>query len=1822
MNMLKIFATLAISVGFALQGTAAPAGSCEATATTLKVGGSSTKSLIWEWDEGEESDWSGYYFKITCSRGSSYTVTVDGTYDDAYVDVSWDADVTPSAWFDAYSAGSKTYFCMNGNDWDLDEDPKSAVFYIHVGGDVGNKVTVTFESGYNLPKGLEDNPERITFKSDWQQTTATKYKTIDGSYSFIANFEAGRRYYFRSLGGKTNDMHEVVIQFDKQPDPDFTGSEYDQGFIIYPDETDDYTFSVRTASVDVDETNFGIQYRVDPARPIGEHPIAATLAVGGTVEVHPGYLNEPASGYYDGIADQDLVKIELEENETYIFETLGAKTNIVLELYTAAGEVTDRNTTKGIGSFDARIATTIVTGGTRYLGVYENLEDGEEPTREPVTLTARKVKLAEDVPTALSVVPGKESDNTLDLDPDGVGPFEFNESEWSHTLELAVRKDVTYRLVTKLVAPQSADLLSLTATIKKIDGKTEKSPAKMDKKGAIDDKDGFVFTPSENATYRIRLTVAGGAGLDYPAFTVHACAYSKTGADLGILRVETMGVDSTWTLNSETTKYPGGLELLVAGEVTIKFAAVSGFSQPFGKNGTKVTVNPGRTPTVVIGKYSDTFDANGKDDVPAGATAIATKNVVQYAKRTLYSDDPADCFSFTAKAGVYYGFWLEEIAGDPVIDVYDSAGEIVAEGLTDARRMTFADGKYVLVVRHSDEVAKDGSYTLAYESANVGTIKVAKTALSAKENAPSVTITVNRSAKEGRVRVRWGTVAGTAIPGEDYIADNGILEWENGDNKAKTVVVKLIPDVIPTWEGATPKQFEVKLEPIDESEIEDDEYPAVVTHDTCIVSLTEVSKKTPGTVSLVSYVNSEDEFAVANVKKPVANVLAGESLELVFVRTVGGNGPVGMKVEAVKGTAKPDVDFFFTTTNLVWADGDMLPKRVVIDTLSAGESGSSLPQSAFKLKLTALTGALEDGTKYEKPTISAATADITIVSDVVAETLETFVKSFDKNAGITVKGSKAGAWFIDADGMLRSRQMTPSEKLDLTFTLKGPGFFFTTPSFVDDEGKAYVTGIAGKNDLGNVTESDIQLMVPASGATVKFTFTAGSQAGVEGNECYGCLTPVDLAPYYWVSLANVTPLLADKSVVALGGEALTLGTDISEDAAVNGLLYRYSVAEKAADLGTDKALFMTESEDVSVAVPMEKLESGKTYCWRVDYAYNTRQFADGQEPEWVVPKASWTFTTVAEDAAETVVLSGRDAYGAAVTPVNGTFEGATAALMQGVKAEFAFGATNVDAQLSYKLVSGKFPDGMKFDVKTGVATGVPSKVGKYSVVVQTLASGVPGTTVALSFSVEPLTMAVGTFTGILVEDGQALSTAQAALGTVTLTTAANGKLSAKVQLAGKSYTFSGTGFDEVLDKVMEDDPENDFTLLGATLTQIQKVGKIAYTNELAITLNDAAMENLTLLGSSMGSVKLTMAVPDATGKVYEEEIQFAGELWRDNQKVAVVQEAFQDFVGYYTMALVPNGDSFDAPQGNGYLTLTIDAKGGAKVAGALADGTKVSVSAKASVMGPLDRSGVFADRTLIVPVYLAKKPYCFGGYLALSVPMEDDAEKVPVVDSTMSLVWNNDDAKLTYYGEQGWRETLTPVGGWYDKLINLQAYYLSCKFEFDVGEDLPVEALADGYSFIADCTPAGMSVNVAGDALSVDKKSLVKLTGSSTAYDFAKSVNPWNVSLSYKRATGLVTGKFSVWTEGEDKNGKTVDKEIANLKHEGVMLLSRAAEAPLAEDVWTAGYFLMPVTLKEENDAGKTVTRKWTSSLPFNIRAIYEGDVDWWAKDWGEPPVE
>ncbi len=1391
--MKKLISALCVA-GFAAAAAFGANGDCEEHAVSIKFSASGGyRAVTWvrsydpDAEKGEQyDDTQGvYFFKATLERGRAYTIWTDGigTNDNISV-MAYAADPNEDSEKDAPSADfdeieepqADQRFVLYADEWDFGDgtaddpgDPESWTYYIEISGDVGDSLTLYFQQGVVIPQGREDNPHML-YPSTSGSRIANRQLQTNNEYYLRARLQAGRMYWFGTDGGTAGCVFDMSIdgedpadETQEAPDcvmlddPEYESREYDVGYYVIPSETGYYTIVVNGQSDDEsgDEggdgtsaagARFSLSYRMLAVRTIQEHEATELNEANSfTAECLPGSIS-PASvitngvnGVYDAIIDESLFVFTAQKGVRYVAETEGSATNLLMRIYDAKGNVLCENT--GDGRTDnVRCAFEAAADAIYYVGVCQALYDEiyEVPSYAPVTLRVSKAEAvageqdewdaadgAAAGATPLVAHPGAEGDDPETVDAQGHGWHTLGRADWADVFSIAARRGVVYTIRASLEDPDGA-FNSLSAEVFTLSGTAERSVATGGNVNA-----GSVvplaFAATANATYYVRIKVAEGEGLDYPRYKMHVAAYSADGTALGMLTVNTHGADgATWSLNAETVKYAGGASVLVSGTQTVKFGAVNGFSTPASETR---NVAPGSVPTVVDAYYSDTADP--KDDTSAGATALSLKNVdTVYARRTLWENDPGDHFSFAAVDGYYYDFALVDVEGDGALfSITNAESGVVVENVQSVSKLPIpkAKSKYFLVVKNAPGAEKFGGYALSGKFANVGAIKLAKTAIAAKENAASVVVTVNRTAKDGVVRVKYGTMAGTAKPGVDYVAQNGVLEWANGDNKAKTITVKLIPDLVPEYEGN--KTFAVQLKAMDAEELAEGEYVAsFVGGDTCVVTLTEASKV--GTV----------------------------------------------------------------------------------------------PADAYAKK-----------------------------------------------------------------------------------------------------------------------------------------------------------------------------------------------------------------APKLATVATEK-------------VPLES----------------------------------------------------------------------------------------------------------------------------------------------------------GTFYGVLAEDGDSLTNGLPKLASVTFTaSAANpAALSAKVALAGKSYSFAAKGWDE----------SGDPAVRIKTLQLVQKVNNVTYTNRLTVTVAAGATDDEGAWLLAGGTVELEMNVPDANNKGAQTGIVYRGDIYRNNAKIQGYLNVVTNFTGYYTVALASGASVADGvPAGNGYLTLTIDNKGTAKAAGMLADGTtKPSISVAASAIVPDEGSST--GYSMCVPLFLAKSPAVFGGTLRLYV----NEEGAIVVDSSKTLVWNNDNAKLTRSGEAGYRLLVSPVGGWYDTVFNLQAYYRSYVFEVGTAEidEFPKEALTAGYSYSA-VQPLGTVVDLSGDVFSAAKQTLVK---NGRVNDLAASVNPCNVQVKFARATGIVTGTFALWSETADGSAQ---KQITGLKHNGVLLLSREAGAPLADEALTAGFFTQPVKLTEYDEATmRTSTRTWTFSAPFNLLGT-DLHPDWWAADWG-----
>lgn len=840
----------AVVCGTTLYAASAAKGSCEAKAQEVKVGWSGSVRLVDEYDPdwGEFYGTGAYYLKVPLQKGHAYTICMEGgnaeeIWMDAYAYDNWEGEVWPpsAGFFDGDTQSGKYLLWMYSDDWDSD-DPNTWNYFISLSGKIGASATVSILEGIHsfLDPGLERNPKQITMK-DSNQTFSGKF-TYENSYFFKSNLAEGRKYLVRTTGGTDAKPYALKVVSEKlfRSEADPTGDKNNAAYIVYPDESGMFQFIV-TGGVEGDA--FGLVYRAIPSRTPEQHnPVS--LGNGGKASFRPGPVVADTD-YYDSVIDKNLFKVTVAKDERWVFDAVGADRTVLMRLYDSDGNVLAENTTVGGGSYDLRIGYDAAKAGNYYVGVCDpELAPGAAAASTAVVLTARKVTKA-DAQALIAPIPGTVGSNPLAESPVSE-PCDLNATCWSRTFLIGGRKGQGFKLGLSFVDARST--LSLKAEAFKLGSTGKETPVEL---SLADITPGNVtwFEADANATYGVRVSVMDGAGLDFPAFRVHAVAYSTTGEELGVLTVQTKGADGQWTLDKEKEKYSGGVSLLLSGTHTVKFTTVKNFSvaarcasgTASGASWTGV-VQSGRVATVVTGEYSDKFDP--KDDVLKGATSLSISNKEKANERTLWSGDPADWFKFTAKDGVYNNFRFSKIEGDGVMSVVDANGKSIGpewSGLKSISKLALAKGTYYLVIGHADPKApQDGSYTLVASSVNVGAIKFAKTAVKVKDNVGEVVLTVNRTAKEGRVCVRYATADGTAKAGSDYVAQSGELVWENGDKTKRTITITTLPDLIPTYRGKD-RQFKVVLTPVAATGA--DEYPAQITADTATVTLTETAKK-------------------------------------------------------------------------------------------------------------------------------------------------------------------------------------------------------------------------------------------------------------------------------------------------------------------------------------------------------------------------------------------------------------------------------------------------------------------------------------------------------------------------------------------------------------------------------------------------------------------------------------------------------------------------------------------------------------------------------------------------------------------------------------------------------------------------------------------------------------------------------------------------------------------------------------------------------------------------------------------------------------------
>jgi hypothetical protein len=300
-------------------------------------------------------------------------------------------------------------------------------------------------------------------------------------------------------------------------------------------------------------------------------------------------------------------------------------------------------------------------------------------------------------------------------------------------------------------------------------------------------------------------------------------------------------------------------------------------------------------------------------------------------------------------------------------------------------------------------------------------------------------------------------------------------------------------------------------------------------------------------------------------------------------------------------------------------------------------------------------------------------------------------------------------------------------------------------------------------------------------------------------------------------------------------------------------------------------------------------------------------------------------------------------------------------------------------------------------------------------------------------------------------------------------------------------------------------------------------------------------------------------------------------VWKDSDMLSVLP----DYAGYYT-AVLPGG----AEYGSGYLAITVDKAGGVKTTGKLADGTALSLSG--SLIFRNEPACVFAV------IYTSPAAYqggCLFGLAKFVKPEGADKMLLSILDEESLFRWKNNNPQATsVYGDGGFNRELELVGGWYDKIGNLSAYYQGkvLSASADAGTSAPelivgvnrYTSASWKFSDIA-LTPVLKSGAMTGLAV-IPKAGLpVNLGDNSWNYD---AENTAALTIGLTRATGIFKGTFKTWFDYG-----TATHSSKSISYEGVLTPDWEATNDFVEG---RGFFLWAD--KALNPQGKTYPFNWS----------------------------
>jgi len=480
--------------------------------------------------------------------------------------------------------------------------------------------------------------------------------------------------------------------------------------------------------------------------------------------------------------------------------------------------------------------------------------------------------------------------------------------------------------------------------------------------------------------------------------------------------------------------------------------------------------------------------------------------------------------------------------------------------------------------------------------------------------------------------------------------------------------------------------------------------------------------------------------------------------------------------------------------------------------------------------------------------------------------------------------------------------------------------------------------------------------------------------------------------------------------------------------------------------------------------------------------------------------------------------------------------------------------------LTYKL-TGKLPDGLKLDAKSGAITGSPKKAGTYTFKISAIDPAKHSKDLTVTINVGALpTWIAGDYRGFMNEGGL-----------LEMSVKADGKVSAKVITRIGTRSVSGTL--EWLDPEINDSDS-----------------QFRFWHE---DKDDSWCHVKFMKSADSGTVGISGIADSydkATGDYVGGEMSGLRQntLMMSNEDLCCGMKPSFPLEKYYTFAFSLNEGSDCSEElgqlGYGYLTIKTDKKGGAKVTGQLPDGQKVSMSALVMPYYPYENGGWMPESeydtlsdTSRAALFLFNSPSAYKKEDWFSAVLTIDSDGKVVSDfATWTYAIKMLDYEYYMYGDGKYCEVENNIYGFgaeYSAANSLEDYYwyASCEYSEKVVQEVTSK---EGPYIVTGNVKAvdfdGYFFNV---ALKGDSKGSIALESKSPApwkngiewnyWEDKKGdeiTDPSQMSISFAKATGIFSGKASVYFDYAEGEMKMQHKAVS-IPYAGVMIKDEDEES-------------------------------------------------------------